>query len=135
MVPRTTDSPILSPRHKLLQIGGQGLLGLTLPQLLGAQDAFAGAAPAKAKAKSVIFLFQWGGPSHLETFDRKPHAPSGFRGEFGDIATSVPGWSVCEHLPAMARVMDRVVLVHGVQHDMKNHNPAGYYALTARRRR
>jgi hypothetical protein len=117
-------------RRKLLQIGGQGLLGLTLPRLLQGESAAGTFVP---RAKSVIFLFQWGGPSHLETFDRKPDAPDGIRGEFGDIDTRVPGLTICEHLPEMAKVMDRVVLIHGVQHDMTNHNSAGYFALTGRR--
>jgi hypothetical protein len=122
-------------RRKLLQIGGQGLLGLTLPQFAAAGSPGIASAQSlpKATAKSVIFLFQWGGPSHLETFDRKPHAPDTVRGEFGDIQSSLPGVTVCEHLPRMAEVLDRVVLVHGVQHDMSNHNPAGYFALTGRR--
>lgn len=105
------------------------MLGLSLGRLALA-DAVRQSRP---RAKSVIFLFQWGGPSHLETIDRKPRAPDGIRGEFGDIATSLPGVSVCEHLPQLARVLDRVVLLHGVQHDMNNHNPAGYFALTGRR--
>jgi hypothetical protein len=116
-------------RRKLLQIGGQGLLGLTLPRLASANVPGA----RRPRARSVIFLFQWGGPSHLETFDRKPLAPDGIRGEFGDISSAIPGVTVCEHLPEMARVLDRVTLIHGVQHDMTNHNPAGYIALTGRR--
>lgn len=129
LVPMHAPQDVLAlSRRRLLQAGGQGLLGLSLGRM-------AAAAPSRtpARAKSVIFLFQWGGPSHLETFDRKPLAPDRIRGEFGDISTSVPGLSLCEHLPQMAKVMDRVVLVHGVQHDMTNHNPAGYFALTGRR--
>ncbi len=124
---RETDLVTVS-RRRLLQVGGQGLLGVTLPTL-----AQAGRGVHAPRARSVIFLFQWGGPSHLETFDRKPLAPDNIRGEFDDIQTSLPGVTLCEHLPRMARVMDRVVVVHGVQHDMTNHNPAGYFALTGRR--
>lgn len=116
-------------RRKLLQIGGLGMLGLS-SRVLSAAEAQSG---EPARAKAVIFLFQWGGPSHIDTFDRKPLAPDKVRGELGDISTSVPGLSICEHLPETARVMDKVVLVHGVQHDMSNHNPAGYIALTGRR--
>ncbi len=121
----------MQSRRKLLQVGGQGLLGLTLSKLAAAESV--GGSTLAPRAKSVIFLFQWGGPSHLETFDRKPRAPEGIRGEFGDISTTLPGVTTCEHLPETAKVMDRVVLIHGVQHDMKHHNPAGYFALTGRR--
>ena len=60
----------------------------------------------------------------------KPGAPEGIRGVFKPIETSVPGLSICEHLPRFAKVMDRVALVRSVHHEMKNHNPAGYYSLT-----
>ncbi len=117
------------PRRSLLKIGGLGMLGLTMPGLLQAAEQ---RQTIKAKAKSVIFLFQFGGPSHLETFDMKPAAPDGIRGEFKPISSNVPGMPVCEHLPEMAKVMDKVTLVHSMHHDMKNHNSAAYYALTGR---
>jgi hypothetical protein len=114
-------------RRKALQIGGLGMLGLTLPKLLhGAQQPHA----RRARAKSVIFLYQFGGPSHLDTFDVKPEAPDGIRSKFGTIATTMPGLRICDQLPRTAQVMDKVTLVHGVHHRMKNHNSASYYALT-----
>jgi hypothetical protein len=116
------------PRRKLLQIGGLGLLGLTVPKLLRAAEQPA-ANPAP-RAKSVIFLYQFGGPSHLDTFDLKPDAPDGVRSRFGSISSAFPGLQVCEHLPETAKVMDKVTLVHSVHHTMKNHNSASYYALT-----
>ncbi|WP_246539578.1 DUF1501 domain-containing protein [Telmatocola sphagniphila] len=84
----------------------------------------------KAKAKSVILLYQWGGPSQFETFDMKPDAPAEIRGTFKPISTKVPGISVCEMLPRMTNIIDQCVLVKSVQHTMKNHNSAGYYSLT-----
>ena len=60
----------------------------------------------------------------------KPDAPDAIRGEFKPIASSVPGVLVCERLPHMARVMDKVTLVRSLRHEMKNHNSAGYYSLT-----
>jgi hypothetical protein len=117
----------LTRRH-LLQVGGLGLLGTQLPGLLRAESARA----HKAKAKAVILLHQWGGPSHHDTFDMKPHAPDAIRGEYKPIATRVPGIVVCEHLPRMAAVIDRCTLVRSVYHTMKNHNSAGYYSLTGR---
>src|SRR5438270_6355731 len=91
-------------RRCLLRAGGIGLLGLSLPGLLAVTGR---AAQRKARAKSVIFLHQWGGPSHHDTFDMKPQAPDAIRGEFAPIRTKVPGIVVCERLPGMARVADK----------------------------
>src|SRR5262249_30355127 len=90
----------------------------------------AGAPARRARAKSVIFLHQFGGPSHHDSFDMKPEAPANVRGEYRPIASSAPGVWVCERLPRTARVMDKVTLVRTVHHDMRNHNSAGYYSLT-----
>ncbi len=114
-------------RRTALQIGGLGMLGLTMPKLLRAAERSVG---LPVRAKSVIFLYQFGGPSHLDTFDLKPDAPAGIRSPLGSIATSMPGLRICEMLPETAKVMDKVTLVHGVHHNMKNHNSASYYALT-----
>jgi hypothetical protein len=114
-------------RRRALQIGGLGMLGLTMPKLLRAAEH---GSPLPARAKSVIFLYQFGGPSHLDTFDLKPDAPDGIRSPLGSIATSMPGLRISELLPNTAKVMDKVTLVHGVHHKMKNHNSASYYALT-----
>lgn len=119
------------PRRAALRVGGLGLLGLTLPRWLKAEDRRqVNHLARRARARSVIFLFQWGGPSHLETFDMKPEAPEGIRGLHRPIPSNVPGLLVNERLPRMARVMDKVCLVRSVHHTMKNHNSAAYYALT-----
>ena len=104
-----------------------GLLGLNLPTLLRAAEQ-----PQKIKprAKSVIFLFQWGGPTHIDTFDMKPNAPDDIRGPYKPIESSVPGIVVGEKLPEMAKRMKKVSLIRSVTHTMKNHNSAGYYALS-----
>jgi len=127
----TNDAGRLFDRRALLRIGGAGMLGLNARSLLaaGAENSEPGKTP-RARAKSVVFLYQFGGPSHLETFDMKPDAPDGIRGEYKPIKSSAPGIEVCEHLPRMARVMDKVCLVRSVYHEMKNHNSAAYYALT-----
>jgi hypothetical protein len=121
-------------RRDVLSIGATGLLGLTMPKLLAAEGEKAGASDGKAapraRAKAVIFLFQFGGPTHIDTLDMKPLAPEGIRGPFRSIETSVPGLRICEHLPRVAKVMDKVTLVRSVHHSMKNHNSAAYYALT-----
>jgi hypothetical protein len=116
----------ISRRH-LLKVGGLGMLGLTLPGLLRGE---ADAKRPKARAKSIIFLFQYGGPSHVDMFDMKPDAPSAYRGPHKPISSNVAGIQVSEHLPRVSKIMDKVTLVRSVHHAMKNHNSAGYYALT-----
>jgi hypothetical protein len=117
-------------RRDLLRIGGRGLLGLTLPRLLQAEELQSSSAAPRGRAKSVIFLFQWGGPSHVDTFDMKPEAPDGYRSKYKSISTSVPGISIVEHLPQTAKVMHRFAQIRTVHHTMNNHNSAGYTALT-----
>ncbi|HUY88528.1 MAG TPA: DUF1501 domain-containing protein [Pirellulales bacterium] len=114
-------------RRRLLSIGGLGLLGLNLPRWLAAEERKPAIA---ARAKSVIFLYQFGGPSHVDMFDMKPNAPEKIRGPHKPIASNVPGIEVSEHLPRVAKVMDKVALVRSMHHPMKNHNSASYYALT-----
>ena len=117
-------------RRDLLRVGGAGMLGMNLPKLLRAEDIQSQQPAKKTRAKSVIFLFQWGGPSHVDTFDMKPDAPDGYRSLYKTIPTSVPGMSVCEHLPETAKVMHRIAQIRTVHHTMNNHNSAGYTALT-----
>src|SRR5947209_8146026 len=111
-------------RRRLLQIGGLGLFGL--PQLLRAGER----SSRRPRARSVIFLHQYGGPSHIDTFDMKPDAPAEVRGQYRPMPSSLVGVPICEKLPRMARVMDKVTLVRTVRHEMRNHNSAGYYSLT-----
>ena len=114
-------------RRHAIKVGGLGLLGLTLPGLLRAE---ATAARIKARAKSVIFLFQFGGPSHIDMFDMKPEAPEGIRGPHKPISSKADGIQVSEHLPKTAQVMDKVALIRTMHHTMTNHNSAAYYALS-----
>lgn len=113
-------------RRKLLSIGSASLLGLSLPDLLRAESQ----SRIQPRAKSIIFLHQWGGPSHHDTFDMKPDAPENVRGEFKPISTKVPGLQITERLPEMAKVMQHCTIIRSLQHEMKNHNSAGYYSLT-----
>src|SRR5437764_15421080 len=81
-------------RRTLLRAGALGIAGLHLPALLRAQtQATPGSSP---RAQSIIFLNQFGGPSHLDTFDLKPNAPANIRGDFHPIPTSVPGVQITE---------------------------------------
>src|SRR6187455_3441835 len=118
-------------RRAALKVGGLGLLGLTMPRLLRAESWPTVTAPViRPRAKSVIFLYQFGGPSHLDMFDMKPDAPEGIRGPHKPIPSSADGIQVSERLPRVARIMDKVTLVRSMTHTMKNHNSASYYALT-----
>jgi hypothetical protein len=122
------------PRRHALKVGGLGLLGLTLPKLLQAEET-RNSKPeirnaAKGRAKSAIFLYQFGGPSHIDMFDMKPDAPEGIRGSHRPVSTRADGIQISEHLPRLAKVMDKVTLIRSMHHHMKNHNPASYYALT-----
>jgi hypothetical protein len=123
-------------RRDLLQVGAISLLGLG-GGAGGMQSARGGAvAPAAmggfGKAKSCILLFLYGSPSQIETFDPKPEAPVEIRGEFGSIASSVPGVNICERLPEMAKVMDKVTVLRSVSHPYPIHGVA--YATTGQSR-
>ncbi|MEX2185613.1 MAG: DUF1501 domain-containing protein [Pirellulales bacterium] len=121
------NSAALYSRRAVLRIGGLGLCGLTVPKLLAAESV---KSAIKPRAKSVIFLFQWGGPSQLDMFDMKPDAPDAVRSPFSPISSSLTGVPVCEHLPKTAEIMNKVTLIRTMTHRMSNHNSAGYYALT-----
>lgn len=106
-------------RRELLQIGGAGLLGLSLPKVWAAEAA---AVQHAARAKSVIFVFLYGGPSQLETFDMKPDAASNIRGPFRPIASRTSDLRICEHLPRLADRSDKYSVVRTVNHDKNDHN-------------
>lgn len=112
-------------RRVLLRSSVSCALGLTLPSLLRARSA-PGARPARADACIVIFLN--GGPSHLDMWDMKPHAPAEIRGEFQPIATSVPGVVFSEHLPRLAKNMHHLTLVRSMNHSVNNSHAAAVYA-------
>ena len=116
-------------RRGLLTAGAAGFAGLNLPTLLRAAER-SPLANLAAKAKHVIFLHQFGGPSHIDTFDMKPDAPDGIRGEFKPIQSSQPGLTLSEHLPRFAKVLGQFAQIRSVHHSMKNHNSATYYSLT-----
>ncbi len=120
-------------RRQILQAGGAGLLGLTLPKLLAAEEARGSAPLSGARAKSVIFMFLFGGPSQLETFDLKPEAPAEIRGPFKPIASKTPGLLIGEHLPRCAAVSDKYAVVRTMSHDFNDHSGGGHYIQTGHR--
>lgn len=111
-------------RREMLQVAGAGLLGVDLPRVLAAEEA--GQGTARRKAKSVIFLFLFGGPSQLDTFDMKPDAPTGIRGPFKPIASRTPGLVMCEHLPRLAAMSDQYAVIRTVNHRQNDHNACHY---------
>jgi hypothetical protein len=118
-------------RRALLQAAGPGLLGVSLPKVLQA-EAENGLAIAP-QAKSVIFLFLFGGPSQLETFDLKPDAPAEIRGPFREIACRTPGLRISEHLPKCAAVSDKFAVLRTMSHDFNDHSGGGHYIQTGHR--
>ncbi len=114
-------------RREVLRAGGLSLLGtMTMPRLLAA--AGGGHGRRQVRAKSIILVNLFGGPSHLDMFDMKPEAPAEIRGEFRPIATSLTGLQICEHLPRMARWMHKCTLIRSLSHGYNSHNP--YAVLT-----
>jgi hypothetical protein len=107
-------------RREILQAGA-GLFGLSLPQVLAAESGQVSTGQ-RAQAKSVMFVFLFGGPSQLETFDMKPDAPSGIRGPFKPITSRTPELKICEHLPRLAALSDRYCVVRTVNHRQNDHN-------------
>ncbi len=106
-------------RRKMLQACGAGLLGVSLPQALAAE---AMQRPVAARAKSVLFVFLYGGPSQLETFDMKPNAPSTVRGPFQPVDSRTSGLRICEYLPRLAERSDKYAVVRTVTHPQNDHN-------------
>ena len=121
-----SDDRRIGRRH-LLQVGGLGLLGVTLPRLLESQ-ARCESVGIRPQADSCIILFLNGGPSHLDMWDLKPHAPDGIRGEFHPIATSLAGYQMSEHLPRLARHAHRATVVRSMHHGVNNSHAAAVYA-------
>lgn len=108
-------------RRELLRIGTLGLSGLTLPSLLSAR-ARAGEAKALTTGKSVIFLFQQGGPSQFETFDPKPEAPVEIRTVTGTIPTPVPGVHFGDTMQQLAPLAEKLTVVRSFQTGNAGHN-------------
>jgi len=115
------ESSSTATRRDFLRIGTLGLGGLTLSQLLGARARAAAAGTALAK-KSVIFLFQHGGPSQFETFDPKMSAPAEVRCQTGAIATSLPGVTFGSTFPRLARLADKIAVVRSYVPGDGNHD-------------
>lgn len=125
----TKDLPRSPSRRAFL-----GASGLASISSLVCSDQFRVLASSSGQTpiRSCIFVFHYGGPSQMETWDPKPDAPVEIRGQCGSIETNVPGIRLSEYLPQMAGVMDRVTLVRSMHHSMRNHNAAAPEMLTGK---
>src|SRR5262245_15336654 len=99
------DGRLRIDRRNLIRLGGLGMVGLSLPQLLAAGSL------SKRRERSCIFIVQYGGASHIDSFDLKPEVPTEIRGPYQPIDTSVPGTRICELLPRLAGMADRFALI------------------------
>jgi len=128
-------------RREFLRVGGAGLAGLSLANILQLQARQApgtGPAPGQPRngwgqAKSVIILYLQGGPSHIDIWDPKPDAPSNVRGDFKPIRTVVPGIQLSEVMPNLARHIDKATLIRSMSYTpvgLFNHTAAIYQIMT-----
>ena len=105
-------------RRNFLKIGALGLGGLALPQLLQAESQ----SGIRKSHKAIIMIYLPGGPPHQDMFDLKMDAPSEIRGEFKPIRTNVPGIEICEHLPLLAKMADKLTFIRSVVGAVDEHS-------------
>lgn len=117
-------------RRRLLQVGGIGTLGMSLPDLLRVRASPSAGGVRDRSPRSCIFIMQYGGASQLDTFDLKPNAPEGIRGPYRPIATAVPGIQICEMLPRLAAQADRYCLIRSMTHSKTEHLDATHICLS-----
>lgn len=116
-VPQTVCNGLT--RRDVLRAAGAGLLGTSLNQVWAAEEA---GQVVRPRAKSVMFVFLFGGPSQLETFDMKPDAPSSLRGPYQPIAAKNPELRISEKLPKLAALSDRFAVIRSMTHTQNDHN-------------
>ncbi|TWU59331.1 hypothetical protein Poly51_21190 [Rubripirellula tenax] len=114
-------------RRDMLRAGTLSVGGLSLSGYMKLADA---GQVTPGKATRAIFIELPGGPSHLDTFDMKPDAPSEFRGSFNPIKTNVPGIEISEHLPKLAKCADKFAILRGVSHTLAAHRLGQEYVNT-----
>ena len=123
---RTCDG---ATRREFLKVGALGIGALTLPQLLQAR-AEAAAGGKTTKETSIILLWLYGGPSHVETFDPKMTAPSEYRSVTGEVKTSLRGVTIGGTYPKMAKVVDKMALVRSFHHKNSDHAGGTHWVMT-----
>src|SRR5262245_7635383 len=117
-------------RRRLLRVGGIGMLGLGLPVFLRASATGVSTGRGSSSLKSCIFIMQYGGASHIDTWDLKPDAPAEIRGPYRPIATRVPGVQICELMPRLATLADRCCFIRSMTHRDADHGGAVHICLT-----
>lgn len=115
-------------RRGFLQAGVVSFGGPMLSHLL-CNDAQAGVSPTADK-RSVLLLFQSGGPSQIDMWDMKPDSPIEYRGEFSPIQSNIPGYRVCELMPKLAKMCDKLAILRSVHHTMNDHGEGTHIAMT-----
>ncbi|MBR7131398.1 MAG: DUF1501 domain-containing protein [Lentisphaeria bacterium] len=108
--------------------GVYGAFNRATGNLLAATPPLTGREPAK----SVIEIWVWGGPSHIETFDPKPGAGKAYNGGYGDIPTNVKGIRISEFLPKLAQQADKYSIIRSMCHRTNGHETATYLMQTGR---
>jgi len=101
-------------RRQFLQIGGLAMGGISLPQILQAEKATVAPRGRKLEHKAIIMIYLSGGPSHQDMYDLKMQAPKEIRGSFKPISTNLPGYQICEHMPRLAKMMDKVSIIRSL---------------------
>ena len=115
-------------RRDSLKLGLGGMIGAGLIDLLRLRKV--AAAPVPNRPSSCILVWLDGGPSHYETFDPKPEAPSEIRGEYEAIETKVPGIRFSRHMTRLAAIADKLAIVRSIRHDQGNHGAGNHYMMT-----
>jgi len=116
-------------RRSFLQVGMAGMGTASLSAILRAKEASASVGRSM-KDTSVILLWLDGGPSHHDTYDLKPDAPSEYAGIWRPINTVVPGFDITEMFPLQAKIADKFSVVRSVHHDSGDHFTGGHWMLT-----
>tara|TARA_B100001559_G_scaffold114149_1_gene95870 strand:- start:1943 stop:3280 length:1338 start_codon:yes stop_codon:yes gene_type:complete len=118
-------------RRDFIQLGVGGILGLGMGDLMSLR-ADAARAAGKPNPDNINCILVWldGGPTHFETFDPKPNAPSDVRGEFKPIPTNVAGVHFCETVPRLARSLDKMAILRSICHKDPNHGGGNHYMMT-----
>ncbi len=115
-------------RREVLRVGALSALGVTVADAMRAAPV----AAARARAKSVILIYNCGAPSHIDLWDMKPNAPDEIRGPFKPISTNVAGIQISELLPELAKRADQYAILRTVGHSQSQHNSGMYYSIVGR---
>jgi hypothetical protein len=117
-------------RRDCLKFGIGGLLGGSLVDTLRVRGESLKMGGPTPTAKRCILIWMDGGPTHFETFDPKPEAPSEYRGEFGTVKTAVPGTLFSEHMVNLAASLGDYAMIRSIRHNQGNHGAGNHYMMT-----